>query len=200
MSQSGGTGIAQWYSAGLRSGWSGVRAQIGSRNLFLYRRVQTGSGAHTASNIKHVPGSLSLEVKRLGLEADHSPPPRSYTSTPPIRLHGVVLSEKTQGQLYLYLYVWLSQDRSIVQHSRCIWFTMKLVRIIKMFLKNICCEVGICKYFSCYFLFRIECVKEIPCYYCFSTLILYYAIRNVQKIRRIGIQWDTEVSGLCWSC
>jgi hypothetical protein len=43
--------------------------------------------------------ALSLEVKRPGHEAHHSPPSSvevknewSYTSTPPIRLHGVVLS------------------------------------------------------------------------------------------------------------
>jgi len=42
---------------------------------------------------------LSLRVKRQGREADHSPTPTaqfknawSYTSTPPIRLHSVVLS------------------------------------------------------------------------------------------------------------
>jgi hypothetical protein len=46
-----------------------------------------------------VPGALSLGVKRLGYEADHSPPSSaevnnawSYAFTPPIRLHGVVLS------------------------------------------------------------------------------------------------------------
>jgi hypothetical protein len=46
-----------------------------------------------------VPGALSLGVKRPGSEADHSPPSSaevknawSYTSTPPIRLHGVVLN------------------------------------------------------------------------------------------------------------
>jgi hypothetical protein len=44
-----------------------------------------------------VPDALSLRVKWLGCEADHSPPSSaevnnvwSYTSTPPIRLHGVV--------------------------------------------------------------------------------------------------------------
>jgi len=49
--------------------------------------------------IKWTPGALSLTVKRPGREAEHSPPPsaevkkvRSYTSSPPIRLHGVVLS------------------------------------------------------------------------------------------------------------
>jgi len=44
-------------------------------------------------------GALSLGVKQLGHEADHSPPSSaevknawSYTSTQPICLHGVVLS------------------------------------------------------------------------------------------------------------
>jgi hypothetical protein len=56
-----------------------------------------------------VPGALSLGVKRPGREADHSPPSSadvkdewSYTSAPPILLHGVVLSY-AQGQLHLYL-------------------------------------------------------------------------------------------------
>jgi hypothetical protein len=46
--------------------------------------------------------------KAAGGEADHSPPPSaevknawSYTSTPPIGLHGVVLV-KQKGKLYLY--------------------------------------------------------------------------------------------------
>jgi hypothetical protein len=49
--------------------------------------------------IQWVPGALSLVVKRPGREADHSshliPGSKhewSYTSTPSIRLHGVVLS------------------------------------------------------------------------------------------------------------
>jgi hypothetical protein len=63
----------------------------------------------TQSPIQWVPGALSLGVKRPGREADHSPPSSaevkiawSYTSTPPIRLHGVVFI-KAQGQLYLFL-------------------------------------------------------------------------------------------------
>jgi hypothetical protein len=51
--------------------------------------------------------------KAAGREADHSPPSSaeaknawSYISTPPIRLHGVVLSkERAQGQLYLHFYL-----------------------------------------------------------------------------------------------
>jgi len=49
--------------------------------------------------IQWVPGALSLGVKRPRRKADHSPPSStevrnawSYTSTPQIRLHGVVLS------------------------------------------------------------------------------------------------------------
>jgi hypothetical protein len=52
----------------------------------------------TQPPIQWVPGALSLGVKRPECEADHSPPSSdevknawSYTSTPPIRLHGVVL-------------------------------------------------------------------------------------------------------------
>jgi len=75
----------------------------GSRLLFSARtgnfslsRVQNGSGAHPTS-FPMATGALSLGVKRPGREADHLPPSsaevkkaRSYTSTPPIRLHGEV--------------------------------------------------------------------------------------------------------------
>jgi hypothetical protein len=64
----------------------------------------------TQPPIQWVPEALSLGVKRPGIEADHSPPSSaevknewSYTSTPPIRLHGVVLSQ-AQEQIYLCLY------------------------------------------------------------------------------------------------
>jgi hypothetical protein len=52
----------------------------------------------TQPPIQWLPAALSLWVKRPGREADHSPPSSaevknawSYTSSPPIRLHGVVL-------------------------------------------------------------------------------------------------------------
>jgi hypothetical protein len=51
--------------------------------------------------IQWVRGAISLGVKRPGREADQSPPSSaevknawSYTSTPPIRLHGVLLRKK----------------------------------------------------------------------------------------------------------
>jgi hypothetical protein len=43
------TAKAQWYSAGLRAGLSGVRVPAGAGNFSLHHRVQTGSGAHPAS-------------------------------------------------------------------------------------------------------------------------------------------------------
>jgi len=59
----------------------------------------------TQPPIQWVPGSISPGVKRLGSESDHSLSSSaevknawSYTSTPPIRVHGVVLSS-AQGQI-----------------------------------------------------------------------------------------------------
>jgi len=53
--------------------------------IFFFRhRVQTGSEAHPAS-YQIGNGALSLEVKRLGREADHSPSP-----FPRSRMHGAV--------------------------------------------------------------------------------------------------------------
>jgi hypothetical protein len=59
---------------------------------------QNGFGAHPASYPMGTRGSFP-RVKQPGREADHSPPSNavvknewSYTSIPPIRLHGVVLS------------------------------------------------------------------------------------------------------------
>jgi hypothetical protein len=52
----------------------------------------------TQPHLQWVPGAPFLGVKRPGREADHSPPSSaevnswSSTFTPPIRLHGVVLS------------------------------------------------------------------------------------------------------------
>jgi len=60
------------------------------------------------SPIQWIPRALSLGVKRPEREAGHSPPSSavfknawSYTSTPLIRLHGVMLGlRKAQGHLY----------------------------------------------------------------------------------------------------
>jgi len=67
--------------------------------IFLFTIVSRPVLGPTQPPIQWVPGTLSLEVKWPGHEADHSPPPHaevmnawSYTSNPPVRLHGVVLS------------------------------------------------------------------------------------------------------------
>jgi hypothetical protein len=67
--------------------------------IFLFTTASRTALGPTHPPIYWVPGALSLGVKRPGREADHSPPSSaevknawSYTSTPPVRLHGVVLS------------------------------------------------------------------------------------------------------------
>jgi len=77
----------------------GVQFLVGAGNFSLCHHVQTGSGAH--------PASYPTRVKGRGHEANHSPSSSakvnvwSYTSTPLIHLHGVVL-RKAQGQLVFH--------------------------------------------------------------------------------------------------
>jgi hypothetical protein len=92
-----GSGIAQRYSSELRAGWAGVRIPAGAGNFVHHRCIQTGSGTYPAP-IQWILGSLSLGVKRPGREADNTHPSGadikkacSYTSSPSIRFHVVVL-------------------------------------------------------------------------------------------------------------
>jgi hypothetical protein len=73
--------------------------------IFLFTTASRPALGPTQPPTQWVPGALSLGVKRSGREDEHSPPscagdknPWSYTSTPPMYLHGVVFS-------YLYLYL-----------------------------------------------------------------------------------------------
>jgi hypothetical protein len=84
--------LSRWYSAGLWAGWSGIQVPVRAGNFSPHHRFQTGSGAHAASYPDGYQG-----IKPPGREADHSTPTSaevsdawSYTSTPQIRLHGVV--------------------------------------------------------------------------------------------------------------
>jgi hypothetical protein len=98
MSRGSSVGTASGY--GLDDRGSTVRFPAGGGNSFFF--FSTASRpilGPTQPPIQRVQGALSLGVKRLGREADHSPPSSAevknawiYTSTPPIRLHGVVLS------------------------------------------------------------------------------------------------------------
>jgi hypothetical protein len=67
--------------------------------IFLFTTFSRTALGPTQPPIQWVPGTLSLEAKQPGREADHSPPSSaevknawSYTSTLPISFHGVVLS------------------------------------------------------------------------------------------------------------
>jgi hypothetical protein len=77
--------------------------------IFLFTTVSRTALGPTQPPIQWVPGLLSLGVKQLRHEADHSPPSSakvknawSYTSTSPICLHGWCLV-KHRDKLYLYL-------------------------------------------------------------------------------------------------
>jgi hypothetical protein len=67
--------------------------------IFLFTTASRTALGPTQPLIQWVQGAISLGVKRPGREADHSlrysaevKNAWSYTSTPPIRLHDVVLS------------------------------------------------------------------------------------------------------------
>jgi hypothetical protein len=83
---------------GLDDRGSRVRFPAGAGNFFFTTVSRTTLGP-TQPPIQFAAGALSLRVKRPGREADHSPPSStevknawSYTSTPPIRLHRVMIS------------------------------------------------------------------------------------------------------------
>jgi hypothetical protein len=72
--------------------------------------VRTALGP-AQSPIQLALGVLTLRIKWLGRKADHSPPSSaqiknvwSYTSTAPVRLRGVVLSE-AERKVYLYFII-----------------------------------------------------------------------------------------------
>jgi hypothetical protein len=94
-SRGSSVGIALGYGLDDRGSW--VRFPEGAGN-FSFITVSRTALEPTQPPIQWVPGTLSLGVKRLGCETDHSPPSSaevknawSYTSTAPIRLHGIVL-------------------------------------------------------------------------------------------------------------
>jgi hypothetical protein len=90
MSRDSSVGTALGY--GLDDRGSRVRFLAGAGNFSLHYRVHNGSGAHSASYPMGTRGCFP-GVKGAHLHLV----PRSknvwrYTSTPPIRLHGMVLS------------------------------------------------------------------------------------------------------------
>jgi hypothetical protein len=72
-SRDSSVGIALGY--GLDDWGSRVRFPVGAGNFSLHHRVQNGSAPLPAQPpMQWIPGAISLGVKRLGSEADHSPP------------------------------------------------------------------------------------------------------------------------------
>jgi hypothetical protein len=96
-SRDSSVGIALGY--GLDDRGSRVRFPGGGLGIFLFTTASRKALGSTQHPIQWVPGALSLGLKLPQREADHSPPSSvevknewRYTFTPPIRLHGVVLS------------------------------------------------------------------------------------------------------------
>jgi hypothetical protein len=89
----GGAGIAQLWAA-----WLWIWVPVGAVNFSPHYWLRPALWP-TQPPVQRVRGALSLGLKWLGHEAEHSPPSSaevkhvwSYTSTPPACLHGVVLS------------------------------------------------------------------------------------------------------------
>jgi hypothetical protein len=93
-------GLNDW---GFKS-WQGL-------GIFPFTTASRLALGPTQPPIQWVPGVLSLGVKQQEHEADHSTPSSakvkkvsSYTSTPPILLHGVVLNEKKHRDNFTFTF------------------------------------------------------------------------------------------------
>jgi hypothetical protein len=90
--------------------------------IFLFTTVSRPALGPIRPPIQWVPRAPSLGVKRPGREADHSPTSSaevknswSYTSTPPIHLHGMVLIKKQKKYVGLLNYAF---SNTRVTHRR----------------------------------------------------------------------------------
>jgi hypothetical protein len=124
-----GTGIAQsvqrWATGWMTGGFES-RQGLG---IFFFTTASRPDLGPTQLPIQWVPRALSRELKKLGREADHSPPSNaefknewSYTPLPQYSFM-VWCSVKAQGQLYLYLQVQVtfsvcSTFRAVVHNPR----------------------------------------------------------------------------------
>jgi hypothetical protein len=86
--------VGSLFATGWKIGILGFDSRRGL-GIFLFTTASRTALEPTQPPIQWVPGALTLGIKRPGLEADHSPPSSaevknawSYTSTPPVRLHG----------------------------------------------------------------------------------------------------------------
>jgi hypothetical protein len=113
--------FAQRYSAGLRAEWSGGRLVVETGNFSLHHRVQTGSGAHPDSYPIGTRGSFpggkavwswSWPLTSISAEVKNE---WSYTSTPPIRLHGVMFSLKSTEITLPFTFIDILQDMVVIE-------------------------------------------------------------------------------------
>jgi hypothetical protein len=104
-----GAGIAQWYSAGLRAGWSGVRVPAGGGNFSLHHRVQTCSGAHQAfysmGNRSSFPGDKTAGVVKLTTYLHLVPRSRMGGAIPPITQYASIAWCSVKAQIKFYLFI-----------------------------------------------------------------------------------------------
>jgi hypothetical protein len=100
-------------------GWTigvlGFDSRRGLGIFSLYHHVQKASGDHSASYTMGTRGSFR------GGKADNSPPSSaevkecvSCTSTPPIRLHGLVLSLKKCRDNYILVFIYGAGGQNIL--------------------------------------------------------------------------------------
>jgi hypothetical protein len=96
-----GFGLDDWWF----ESWQGVE-------IFFFTTASRPALMPTQPPTQWVRGTLSLGVKLPGRKPDHSLPSSaevknawSYTFTPPICLYGVVLSQESTWQIYVYLYL-----------------------------------------------------------------------------------------------
>jgi hypothetical protein len=82
--------------------------------IFLFTTASRPALGPTQTPIQWAPGALSLGIKQLGPEADHSPPSsvevkeyvELYIHSPNMpSWRGAQLKRKAEGQLYLYFYL-----------------------------------------------------------------------------------------------
>jgi hypothetical protein len=114
-----GAGIAQWYSAGLWSGWSWVWVLAGAGNSLIHC-VWSGSGAHPASYPVGTRGSFSGGKVARGMKLTTHLHlvlrSRMRGAIPPLFQHNFMAwcAFKPQGQLYLHLCCRLNGDKIVI--------------------------------------------------------------------------------------
>jgi hypothetical protein len=120
-------GIALGY--GLEDRGSRVRVPAGAGNFSLHHPVQNGSGAHPASYPLGTRGSFprGKAVGAWSWPLTSNLMPRSknewtYTSTPPVCLHGMVLSKKKTKAIFIWISILLMMlSENCILNTECSW-------------------------------------------------------------------------------